>query len=122
MNPIQQEIFEESLEIARSFERFEARLIQNLIKVERERVHLERGHSSLFAYALQDLKLSPAVTANAITVARKARVVPELKASIEEGSLGISVARKICSVLTPENQSEWLTKAKSLTCRQLEKE
>jgi len=48
------------------------------------------------------------------------REIPELEKEVSE--IGVSKVRKIVSVLTPSNQSEWISKAKTLSSRALEKE
>lgn len=58
----------------------------------------------------------------AVEGARKAREVPRLMEAIREGSASISKAKKIVSVLTPENQEEWIEKARTLSSRKIEKE
>lgn len=117
-----QAIHRQALEAAQAYRRAEAGLIDALIAVERERVFARLGFSSLFVYAVEALGLSEASSYNAIAVARKAREVPQLMAAIREGSVSISKAKKIASVLTPENQEEWLAKAKALSSRKIEKE
>ena len=122
LSPEHLRIHEEAFAAARSLERAEAQLIEKLIAVETELVFLKLGFASLFAYCREALKLSDAVSYNAITVARKARQVPELQAEIKSGAIGISTAKKIASVLTRDNQAQWLEKAKLLPARRLEKE
>jgi hypothetical protein len=97
----------------------EKRLLLALIEVEKNSVHLRLGFSSLFQYAVS-LGLSESVAFSAISVARKMREIPELESEVSE--IGISKLRKIVSVLTPENQAEWVLKAKTLSSRSLEKE
>ena len=59
---------------------------------------------------------------NLIAVARKAKVMPALQSAIQSGSLTVSKARKITSVLAPDNQEEWVLKAQTLSSRRLEEE
>lgn len=66
--------------------------------------------------------LSDGHTYALIAVCRKANQVPELKTAIEQGLINVSQARRITSVITPENQAEWIEKAATLTQRQLEQE
>lgn len=100
----------------------EAELLDVLQQVDQHRVYLRQGYSSLFQYVVRGLGFSESVAYNFITVARKAREVPELKASLQNGALSLSNARKIVPVLTAANQAEWLKKASELSNRQLEKE
>ncbi|MGZ6333242.1 MAG: HNH endonuclease [Bdellovibrionota bacterium] len=48
--------------------------------------------------------------------------MPALQAAIANAELSVSKARKIVPVLTPENQEEWIEKAKSLPQRELERQ
>jgi hypothetical protein len=100
----------------------EADLIEILQQVDQHRVYLEKGHSSLFAYVVQELGLSESVAYNLISVSRKAREVPELQQGLRDGTITLSNARKVAPVLNTENQGEWLKKAQDLSHRQLEKE
>ena len=117
-----QTVHEQALAAAQSFRKAESALIDALIAVERDYVFAKLGFSSLFTYAVEALRLSEAVASSAITVARKARAIPALQQSISAGVISISKAKKIASVITPENQTEWLEKAESLSSRKLEKE
>ena len=119
---ITEQIHERALEVSARYKRAEADLIEILQQVEQHRVFVERGYSSLFQYVVKELGLSESVTYNLISVARKAREVPELKAELQKGTITLSNARKIAPVLTMENRAEWLQKASDLSQRQLEKE
>src|SRR4051812_45054621 len=110
-----QKIDEAALFAAGEFKKSEKRLIETMIDVENSNVFLKLGYSSLFKYATERLILSESVSYNAIAVARKAREIPALKEVVQE--LGISKIRKMVSVITPENQSEWVMKAKTISTR-----
>ncbi|MBI2579805.1 MAG: HNH endonuclease [Candidatus Aenigmarchaeota archaeon] len=114
-------IHQRACEAASRHRQVEADLIEILQQVDRHRVYLVRGHSSLFLYVVKELRLSESVAYNLIAVARKAREVPELKTEIQSGAITLSNARKIAPVLNRENKAEWLAKASALSQRQLEK-
>jgi len=118
MNPIHKK----ALEVVAKFKQAEADLISILQEIEDHRVFMKLGYTSLFNYCVQALGLSESVTSNFVTVARKARHAPVLQAAILNGTLSVSKARKITSVLTLENQDEWVEKAKQMTTRKLEQE
>ena len=120
--PIHEGIHEKAVEISTRYKKAEAELIEVLEQVDNHKVYLRRGRSSLFQYGVQDLQLSESVIYNLITVMRKVREVPELKAQIQEGNITLSNARRIAPILTVENQGAWLKKASELSQRQLEKE
>ena len=111
-----------AMEIAARYRGVEAELIEIIQKIDEHRVYLKRGHSSLFQYVISELKLGENAAYCLMTVARKAREVPELKDRIESGAITLSNARRIAPVLTSANQAEWLEKASTLSNRQLEKE
>src|ERR1700733_9773455 len=99
-----QEIHERALKAAGRFKRAEADLISVLQEVEASRVFVELKFTSLFQYCVEALGLSEDVTANFVTVSRKASKVPMLQSAIQEGLLTVSKARKITPVLTLQNQ------------------
>jgi hypothetical protein len=112
----------EAVALAGRYKALESDLLDVLIRVERHEVYLAKGYPSLFQYVVSELGLSENVAYNLITVARKAREVPSLKAELESGAITLSNARRIAPVLTPENQAQWIEKAKTLSNRRLEKE
>jgi hypothetical protein len=119
LSPALLKIHQSALLAAGGFKNSETKLLDSLIAVEKSGVHLKLGFTSLFRYSLKSLGLSEAVSYNAIAVARKIREVPALRNEV--GEIGISKTRKMVSVLTNENQEEWILKAKTLNTRALEK-
>ncbi|PIU01079.1 MAG: hypothetical protein COT74_00820 [Bdellovibrionales bacterium CG10_big_fil_rev_8_21_14_0_10_45_34] len=100
----------------------EAELIEALDAVEKHKAFLRLGYGSLWTYCTEALKLSDSVAASFIGVMRKSRKVPELKEAIRAGEFSVSKARKIVSVITPENKQRWIELCKTLPCKKLEKE
>ena len=122
MNSYHHYLHQQALKIAEQFRKTESELLDILQKIDKQRVYSQLGFASLFAYAIGALKLSEAVAYSFIQVARKAKEVPELKQAINQGKLTISKAQRIASVITPGNQKEILTMAKTLPKQQLEKQ
>ena len=120
LEPRLQKIHDSAVRAARELGRAESALIEILIEVDRERVFARMGYASLFVYLTDELKLTPAMANQAITVARRAAAIPALRAEIQAGTIGISVAKKMASVIH-KSPSEWIDRAKTLTVRQLEK-
>ena len=116
------QIHARALEVSTRYRREEAELVDVLIQVERYGVFIQRQHASLFAYATTELGLSENVAYALIAVARKAREVPALGARLRDGAVTLSNARRVASVLTVQNQAEWVEKACALSSRQLERE
>jgi hypothetical protein len=115
-------IHQRILRAAEDYRRSEAELVELLLQIDDRRVYIERGHSSLFAYVVSELRLSASTAYNLICVARKSREIPELRQHLHAGKITLSNARKIVPVLKPENKSTWLSLASGLSHRALEKE
>jgi hypothetical protein len=122
MNTFKTEIHERALSAAREFKKAEASLISILQEVEESRLFLDLGITSLFQYAVKSLGLSEDVAFNFITVSRKAKQMPILQEAILSGVVSVSKARKVASVLTLENQSDWIEKIKTCSSKTLERE
>ncbi|MBK9293351.1 MAG: HNH endonuclease [Oligoflexia bacterium] len=121
-NTLQMQIHNKALEAANSFKKAEASLIDILQKVDEYRVYQDFDCKSLYEYCVKILKLSESVAYNFITVARKAKEVPQLREAIQNGDLSVSKARKITPILTPANQDQWLQMAQTLPQKKLEQE
>jgi len=117
-----QKIHDRAIQASKNYKRAEAELLAVLQEVDNHKVFRELGFSSLFEYCLRALLLSESVAFNFITVARKAREVPLLKKEISEGKLSVTQARRITPILTKENQTLWIERAKTLKQRNLERE
>src|SRR6185369_5324151 len=122
MNQETENLHKTAVEIAKKFHEAESALIDVLQKIDDKKIFLRLGHTSLFDYAMKALKLSEANASNFIAVARKSKSVPEPKLAIDSGEITVSKARKITSVITPENQAHWIELAKNLPKPKLEKE
>jgi hypothetical protein len=116
-----QDVHEKAKALAQKFRQAESDLIEILQKVDQHKIFRHLGYSSLFVYALKELKLSEANASNFITVSRKAREVPQLKEEIKSGNITVSKARKITPVLNKNNSCHWLKMAKALPQKQLER-
>ncbi len=117
-----EEIHHRAIQASQQFLHAESQLIEILQQVDQHRVYIEYGHSSLFHYVTQELKISESVAYNLITVSRKAREVPALKSAIQNQQITLSNARKLTPILNQTNQEHWISKAQTLSSRQLEKE
>jgi hypothetical protein len=116
-----QKLHERALQCAKDFVRLESELIDVLQEIEDKKAFIYFGFISLFQYAVGSLKLSESRSYELISIARKSKQVPELKEAISQGTINTSQARRIVSVITPENQSEWIRMSSSLSQRELEK-
>lgn len=78
-------------------------VIQYLKEIERRRLHLERGYSSMFAFATVFLGYSEAEAHIRIQAARLTQSIPEATQFIESGELSLSVAASAQSHFRKEN-------------------
>ena len=99
-----------------------AEVLEILIELDAQKTFEVYECSSLFKYAVRYLKLSEDVAVSAITVARKAVLIPALRRELRDGNIPLSKARNICSVLDDTNHDHWLGLAKTLTSKQLQRE
>lgn len=115
-------LHEKALLCIKNYKRSEVGLIDVLTEIDRTRLYLSMGVSSLFQYCTKKLSLSESETYRFIQVTRKSVQVPELREAIREGMLTTTKASRIASIITPANQKDWIQKASTLSHRELEKE
>ena len=97
-------------------------LLENVQRMDEARVWDRLDYRSLFHYCLKRLKLSESTTSAFISVARKSTSVSELKEAVIKGTLTLSQAKRVVSVIESSNASMWLEKASMLKQRELERE
>jgi hypothetical protein len=116
-----QSLHQNALRASEKYLSSERELFACLIEVDKYRVYLQFGATSLFDYGTRLLKLSEAVTYNFVSVVRKSREIPELKGEVLSGGLAVSKARKLVSVMTKENHATLIEFAKQSTYRDLDR-
>ena len=119
---IHETLHQKAVECAKKYLALETELIEILQCIDEHKTFRVLGFASLFQYCLTALKLSENQSYALIQVSRKAKEVPALKNAIKDGTLNVSQAKRITSVITPENSAMWIGKASELTQKQLEKE
>lgn len=115
-------IHEKALRLARDYLQAEIKLVEILQIVNRKKVFKRMGYTSLYSYCVEALKLPAEQVYRFNGVAKKCDEIPELKSAISDGTLNVSRARRIVSVIKAENQKDWIEKAAILPQRELEKE
>jgi hypothetical protein len=66
-----------------------AEILELIREIERRRLYLEQGHTSLFAYLSKGLGYSPPSAQRRIESARLLEKIPHLKTEISEGNLNL---------------------------------
>ena len=117
-----QGLHERAMKAAQNYLLCEKELLSLLIEMDEKKMFYQLGFSGMFNYCLTALKFSESQSGYFSQVAKKAKVVPELKKAIVEGGLSLSKARRITSVINSENHSLWIEKAKQLSQKELERE
>jgi 5-methylcytosine-specific restriction endonuclease McrA len=107
--------------LAKNLLRDEAEILLVLIELRSRNGFEELECSGVFDYCVKRLNLSREQSYYFKSVAEK-DAVPEIQNAVVQGDLSLSQARRIVTVLTPENKEEWIGKAKVLSQDQLERE
>lgn len=116
------ELHKKALQISENYLKHEALLVGIFQELDDTKAYFRFQRPSLFSYATRTLRLSEPVALTLIGIARKSKTIPELKAALEKRTMTLSNAKRITSILTPENKKEWIEKAKCLTLQQLDYE
>ena len=122
LNTKDQLIFDRAFDRARNYVFSEAKLLESILEIDREKIFKRFGEVYLTPFCVKYLMLSDAVAENFVRVARKSRLVPELGLAVLNGRLDLSKAKVIASVVTRENSAVWIDKAASLSKAKLERE
>lgn len=97
-----------------------ALLIAHLAELDRRRIHLAQGSSSLFTYCTSVLHFSEHAAYLRIEAARAARRFPVILDRIADGSLHLSAVSLLYPHLTEDNHLELLEAARHRSKRQVE--
>ncbi len=113
------EIHQEAKSNAIHFRKSHSKLLETLIRVDRHKIYKQFDYPNLHEYCTRWLGLTGAEAYSFGGVAQKAQEIPEMKTMIDEGKIHISNARRVVSVITPENKDIWLEKAAALSQHEL---
>jgi hypothetical protein len=111
----------ETKRAAETERRSTAELLALLNEVERRRLHLALGHSSLFVYCVRALHLSEQTAYSRITAARAARRYPQLLPLLAEGALTLSSVGILAPHLTDDSLEPLLEAARFKSTRDVER-
>jgi len=92
-----------------------------LLAIEESRAFLMLGYASIMDYAERGLGLDHWLAASLMTVVRKVAPLPAISEALAEGRICWAKARTLVSVLTSENERQWLDYAVRVTARKLQK-
>lgn len=98
-----------------------AELLTLLIEVERRKLHLHLGHSSMFVFCTRTLRLSEQAAYSRITAARAARRFPGILSRLADGALSLSSVGLLAPHLTEETADAMLEAACGKSTREVER-
>ena len=98
-----------------------AELLTLLIEVERRKLHLHLGRSSMFVFCTRTLRLSEQAAYSRITAARIARRFPDILVRLDEGTLSLSGVGLLAPHLTEETAEAMLEAAAGKSTREVER-
>ena len=108
--------------LAKDYLSKEAEILTHLSEMQKNGIFAVLNFSGIFEYCERELKFSYAQAGYFSKVAQVSAKVPELYEAVLTGELTVSQGRRIAPILTPENQKEWIEKAKTLRQGPLERE
>lgn len=93
---------------AREERKMSIRVLIHLMEADRRRLHLKRGHGSLFRYCTEELGYSESAAGRRIRAARCLRDYPKALALLAAGELTICSLSAVAGILTRENHERVL--------------
>lgn len=111
----------EAIKAVEACQKSDGYLLRVLEVVSEKELYLDCDLPSLYSYCTRLLQISEGIAYALIAVINRGKEVPELIAAVESGKVSLSKAKKICSVITPKNQKEWIDLARYETSRVIEK-
>jgi len=88
-----------------------AKLLAHLAEVDTRRLYAPAGHSSMFAFCVEELKLSEGAAYRRIRAARAAREFPVLFEAVADGRLHLAAVSVLAPFLTGANVAELIEAA-----------
>lgn len=91
-----------------------------LPEVERRKLYLKKGFSSIYVFGMVLAGLSEAQVDESLNIVARLRDKPALRKLLEGGEVSVSKITKIMSIATPDNQAELAEKIQVVSTRALE--
>jgi len=96
-------------------------VLHDLNEVERRRLYLDLGCSSLFDYCVRKLKYSSSAAARRIQAARCVRRFPVVLRLLQANEISLTTVGSIAPVLNAQNCETILKRVRGVSCRQVER-
>ena len=85
-------------------------VLLHLNEIERRRLHLKGGYSSMFDYCTSGLGYSASAASRRIRTARCVARFPEVHGLLESNQVNVSTVAQVSRILTRENKDEILSR------------
>ncbi len=95
-------------------------VLLHLNEIERRRLHLKLGHSSMFDYCTSGLGYSASAASRRIRTARCVRPYPEIAGLLKSNAVNISTVAQVSRVLTLGNKDAILARIRGKSQREVE--
>ncbi|HEU4928980.1 MAG TPA: hypothetical protein VFU38_04055, partial [Candidatus Krumholzibacteria bacterium] len=95
-------------------------VLLHLNEVERRRLHLKLGYSSMFDYCTSGLGYSASAASRRIRTARCVALYPEIQGLLQSNAVNISTVAQVSKVLTSENKDAILSRIRGKSQREVE--
>lgn len=118
----QQALHDRAIEVGKRYRRSEIEAIEVLQEIDRTRLYKRLDCSSLFLYAVKFMGLDESIAYPMITVARRAREIPQLQRSLKENKLSVVKANRIVGTLTAENATRLVGFAETNSTAEINRE
>jgi hypothetical protein len=117
-----EEVDRRLLVLSKAQRRVESALCYYLQEVDERELYRGFGHASTVDYARERLGFEDRKTWTLLQLARRLKVLPELKKAFGDGKIPWTKAREATKAATPETDKAWVEKCETLSNRQLEQE
>jgi len=97
-----------------------AQVLAHLVQVDHRQLHLELGFSSLFAYCVEELRMSEGTAGRRVTAARVCRRFPDAFVRVARAELHLCALCALAPHLNEQNATELFDACKGKTRRQIE--
>src|SRR3989338_1360133 len=96
-------------------------VLEYLVEVDKRRLYLKEGYSSLYDFCIRYLNYSEGETHRRIQVCRLTQAVEQVKPLLESGDVSLTTLSLLSPVLNKENATEILPKITHQPTRQVER-
>src|ERR1700744_4026711 len=102
---LRQRLDQKAIRLVKELKTTETEIIETLPEMRRLRPYEDFHFPSLFAYCVERLGLSEDRAYTYLKIAEVATQVPALKKALDNNELTVTHAKKLLTVITPENQT-----------------